>query len=365
MYAEEAAPHLTGTFQDSWIAHLDAEFPNLRATADYFVGEGLGVQAVRLFGVLRRYWWWSALGGEWLARLVARALDLAGDEAPPGLRSASLICQVYITRGVDFVESSRVAHKAVEEARDAGDRVLEAEALSLEGYMSHFRGADAGGLGPCVEAVALARQSGDPALLAQTLMCLASVSFDLPGCEEIFLEALSEGDRAGDRTVAHVLHGNYGIFLFIEGRVPEARQQWDRALELNPSPERRRVILSNLAYLLLEEGDRAAAESNFIDALSEARLVGGTHEAAHNTLGLGICASLSGTLEQAAVLHGGASMLLEACGAEWEFPEKKYRDRDIAALQKALGSDFERLYDEGRAMPYEEIVDLALGQLRR
>ncbi len=361
-FAEEAAPQLTGPAQGRLITRLDEEHLNLRATAGYFVETGLGIQALRLFGVPRHYWWWSAYDLAWPASLLRQALEIAGDEASPWLRSASLICQVHVTKGFDFAECARLAHEAVEAARAAGDRTLEAEALGLECYMAYFRGSASDGLGPGTEAVAIARDLDDDALLAETLMYLASAKHE----DAIFTEALSAVDHAGTRTIAQGLHGNYACFLLDEGRVVEARQHWERSLELNTASSQRRYrfIMTNLAYVLLEERDRVRAESCFVDGLRAARLSGGTHEAAYNTLGLGICASLSGALERAAILHGGADVLLEGCGAEWEYPEKKYRDRDIAELQERLGSDFERLYGEGRVLPYEEIVHLALSQQR-
>ncbi len=260
------------------------------------------------------------------------------------------------------------ARNAVDAARAAGDRIIEAEALGLVGYSAAFRREPAEGLAPASEAIAIARSLDDPALLAETLNYYGAPvaeAGDLIRAEAIYQEALSVVDRVGDVFIAQGLLCNYGNVLLNGGKVVEARHVWERALELNSSPGLSATILSNLGYIALEQGDGMRAQSNLVRALREHRLRGGRRDSAYDILGLAICASDSGDARLAATLHGGASALIHSTGAEWESGLDRYRDPDITALRTQLGDRFQICYDAGLAMSTDEIVDLALGRLIR
>jgi predicted ATPase/class 3 adenylate cyclase len=365
-YVQEAAPHLTGRLQETWLTRLEEEYPNLRAAAEYLVADPGGAdQALRLFGVPRRYWWCFQHRAE-IMGLLDRAIELAHSGATPWAHAAGLTCKSYMLGQSDLVAQAACARQAVDVAREAGDRQLEAEALSLVCFNAYFRGVPEEGLGPGLEAVAIARQLGDLVVLGQALLFHAAVVHvdDVAAAEAIYMEALSVVEQSGDLFTNSFLRNNYGCLLLLEGRVAEARQQLEEALVITRTlvPRRTPGTLNNLGMVLFREGDNTGAASLFIDALRTSRLSGDVSAPAYSLLGLAWLATLAGDVERAAVLHGGADTRLAAHRGAWESPEKEYRDNDIAALRERLGADFERLYDTGIAASHDDIVDLALGR---
>jgi predicted ATPase/class 3 adenylate cyclase len=358
-YAEAAAPHLSGPSQNVWLDRLEEEYPNLRVAAKQFVDAGEAAQAVCLFGATRRYW--QNYPHDEVVALLGRALEVTGGEAPPGDRAAALACRAHML--ADLVDQTNCVREAIDAARAAGDRRLEAEALGLLCMVAYFRGEVAEGLESGARAVAIARELGDLVLLGSTLTEYASAVQvnDMAAGEALFREGLEVAERSGDVSTALALHSNYGCCLLQEGRMAEARHQLEMALALARTPRGVSILLSNLGFVQLQEGDIGGAASNFTEALRLARLSGYLRSLSYVTLGLALCASRSDDIDRAVVLHGGAAALLEALGATgWERPEEDYRERDISKLRTSAGSKFDHFYEAGFAMSHDEIVDLAL-----
>ena len=364
-YVQEIAPQLTGRFQEKWLARLEEEYPNLRAAAENLVADASGpTRALRLFGVPRRYWWCFQHRAE-IMGLLDRALEPAHHETS-WARAAALICKAYMLGQSDLGAQAISARQAVEVAGDVGDRALEAEALSLVCFNAYFRGVPGEGLGPGADAVAMARQLGDLVVLGQALLAYAAVVYvdDTEAAGAIYREALAVVEQSGDLFTTSFLRNNYACLLLLEGRVAEARQQFEEALAITRTlvPRRTPGTLNNLGMVLFKEGDTAGAASLFTDALRTSRLSGDVSAPAYALLGLAWVATLAGDVERATLLHGGADARLEAIEGAWESPEKEYRELDIAILRMRLGADFERLHDKGRTAPHEEIAELALGR---
>jgi predicted ATPase/class 3 adenylate cyclase/DNA-binding SARP family transcriptional activator len=364
-YAYRAVPHLVGPSQGVWFARLDSEYANLRIAVEHLLHLGKPIEVLRLFGMTRYFKW--AEYGVWVVKVIDEALYQAGDDLSPSTRAAALLCKAHAA--FDDSVLARCASEALDAARAAEELALEAEALGLVCLTASFRGEPAEGLEPGRDAVAIARRLKDPALLGETLMHFGLAvqnTGDFPGAQAIFQEGLSVANRAGDGFLAQIMLCNYGNSLLKEGKLIEARHQWEMALELNFGRKTSATIVANLGYISLLEGDRPDAQSKFLRALQEHCLHGGTRDCAYDILGFALCASLTGDAERAAKLHGGADAFLDACGAEWESGfEKRLRDRDIVALRAHLGDQFEILYDIGRAQRTAEIVELALGRLTK
>jgi tetratricopeptide (TPR) repeat protein len=301
-----------------------------------------------------------------MMELLDQAIELAPRETEPWGRAAALLCKAYMLGQSDLVAQATCARMAVEVAREAGNRQLEAEALSVVCYNAYFREALEEGLALGAEAVAIARQLEDLVVLGQALLAYAAVVYvdDTEGAEAIYREALSVVEQSGDLFTASFLRNNYACLLLLEDRVAEARQQFEAALTITRTlvPRRTPGTLNNLGLVLLKEGDNAGAAELFTDGLRTSRLAGDVSAPAYSTLGLACLATLAGDLETAAILHGGANALLEAHGGAWESPEKEYRDDDIGILRARLGSAFESLYETGGSKHRDEIVELALSR---
>ncbi len=363
-YVQEVAPHLTGRSQESWLTRLEEEYPNLSAAVEHLVADPNGAtRALRLFGAPRRYWWCFPHRAE-MMDLLDQAIELAPRETEPWARAAALVCKSYMLGQSDLTAQATCARMAVDVAREADNRALEAEALSVVCYNAYFRDALEEGLALGAEAVAIARELEDQIVLGQALLAYAAVVYvdDTERAESIYREALSVVEQSGDLFTASFLQNNYACLLLLEGRVAEARHQFEAALEITRTlvPRRTPGTLNNLGLVLLKEGDNVGAAALFKDGLRTSRLAGDVSAPAYSTLGLACLATLAGDLETAAILHGGANALLEAHGGAWESPEKEYRDEDIRTLRARLGAAFEILYENGGSKHRDEIVELAL-----
>jgi predicted ATPase/class 3 adenylate cyclase len=365
-FAEDSAPNLTGRTQDLWLAQFDDAYLNLRAAAEHLLANEEGAQLVlRLFGFPRRYWYLGSHDIEAIG-LLERALDLTPTDAPSLPRAAALVCKAHLTLGVDFEAQAACALEAVEAARELGDEALEAAALFLVCRGAYYRGVAVEGLGPGAEAVSIARRLGDPVLLGESLLYYAAaVSVDDPtGSVGVYKEVIALSQQSGDLYVATSAYNDYGCLLLHMGNVAEARKQLEKALAgaQTSFPWRTATVLGNLGFVLLAEDDSAGVASMFSDCLRATYRTGDVWSQPYSMLGIACCATRLGDFDRATILHGGATALLDSCGGVWENPEKGYRDRDIAILRDRLGVDFERLYEVGRAMNLDDIVDLGLGR---
>ncbi len=219
-YVQVVAPHLTGRSQESWLTRLEEEYPNLSAAVEHLVADANGAtRALRLFGVPRRYWWCFPHRAE-MMDLLDQAIELAPRETEPWARAAALVCKAYMLGQSDLTAQATCAQMAVEVAREAGNRELEAEALSLVCYNAYFRDALEEGLALGAEAVAIARQLEDLVVLGQALLAYAAVVYvdDTKGAEAIYREALSVVERSGDLFTASFLRNNYRVLAIARGQ---------------------------------------------------------------------------------------------------------------------------------------------------
>jgi predicted ATPase len=92
--ADRAEPELFTRGETEWMPKLDAEVDNFRAALDWSLRHGNPTQALRLAGLLGRFWEFAnrtAEGIEWIEAALA-----AGDEAPVRDRARALRAQVYL-----------------------------------------------------------------------------------------------------------------------------------------------------------------------------------------------------------------------------------------------------------------------------
>ncbi len=359
---ERAAPHLKGPSHGMWVARLEEEYPNLRDAIEFALAtsEGSG-RVLRIFGESRAYWWAVATHDADGLAALDRASDLAGDDGPPRLRAAALLCKAYMLFSSDVGAQAVCAREAAAMAGQAGDRGLRAEALGLVALNSSLRSVPTEGIGPGGEAVAIARELQDPVLLADTLAFYGAPlkEIDAAAAEAAYREALQLVERSGDMSTAILAHGDFGDLLLFLKRVDEARDELHAALSLAkiPGTRIRELALGNLGWVYLEKDDPTTAASYFTGQLRRARRSGDLDLTTFATIGLACCATQQGDLEWAATVLGGADMLNASLGnAQWAATERHFRDRSTKTLRDALGAEFERLYEKGRSMPAADLV---------
>jgi predicted ATPase/class 3 adenylate cyclase len=363
-FAEQGAPHLAGTAARSWLRRLDSEELNLRAAIAHTLGTPAGAgRVLDHFWSLRRYWQDVRQPAQTLV-LLDRSLDQIAPDTGAARRGQALYCKAVLLHQVDLRLALEAISAALALAREAGDRALEADALSrycrcLADNGRNQEAVEAGG-----HAVDLARQIGDPVLLGTVLFGHATALHQGgdAAADSFYLEALAVVEQSGDQVTAWKLHNNYATSLLGQGHLGEARRHLEVALELSGSTMSNRSanMFNNLGWILLQEGESRRAASYQADLLRSSRLNGNAWMVPYAVLGLACCATQLDSSDRAAVLLGGADALLSASSDQWEPLEESLRLRDMAVLRERLGEDFDRHYAAGRAMAHGEIVKLAL-----
>jgi predicted ATPase/class 3 adenylate cyclase/Tfp pilus assembly protein PilF len=363
-FAEQAAPYLSGRSQREWRQRLESEDWNLREAIVHSPATPQGAERVLAqFWSLPGYWLDAPHGAQTLV-LLEDALERAGPDITPGLRAQALLFKATILSRLDRRHLLELAATAVDLARQAADRALEAQALAhYSGYLAGT-GKLQDALDTGADAVLLARQIGDPVILGIVLhrYTFALKRSETSAAETAFLEALGIFEQCGDERMASILHNNYATLLIEQGNLAGARRHLELALELSGTETTNLTSAKyvNLGWVLLQEGDVPRAASNYSEVLRFASLNGDVLDVAYAVLGLACCANRSEAPDIAAVLHGGADALLSLGADEWEAPESNIRAHDIANLRDRLGDEFERRYSEGLTMSQSEIIRWAL-----
>ena len=241
--AEQAAAHLTGPEQGSWLARLDADQANLRRAAQYAADRPDGTALVLRLGVaLGRYW--TACSREQEAFwLLVPALQRPGARADPGLYAAAVVTAAHAAQIIDNAAARQLGEQAVEVARQLGDDRLLISALACLCGAYFFAGEPEKGLPLGQEAVERARQLGDDVLLAASLRGYL-LTIDPARSLPLYTEAIACTERSGDHLTNSILHNNVGCAALTAGDVPAARAHLEAAAQAAQQigwEERRRV----------------------------------------------------------------------------------------------------------------------------
>jgi tetratricopeptide (TPR) repeat protein len=189
--AEAAADGLEGP---RWMGWYALEHANLGEALAWLEASGQIEAALCLAYKLGFCWEQRGYLGEiqdWLERLLARG----GDNVAPGVRAKALVETGALALGqADFVRVGELCAPALTLARQIGDRLGAAEALSQLGIaharQGHYRRAEA----HLAEALALRRAVGDLSATAGMLMelgILASYQGDVERAHACFAEILA------------------------------------------------------------------------------------------------------------------------------------------------------------------------------
>ena len=321
---EQACAELRGTRQPAWMARVEEELDNFRASFRWALANDPAA-ALRLAVALERYWIRNspAEGREWLHDALA----------------------LYRTRDE-----------------------LRAHALYDATFWAWFRGylGEARELGE--QCLALARELGNDLLIGQALTALATVisaeRFEgwLATCLETFAGAEQHIRSAGDPEALGTVLNNFGSTLAESGDLVAARAKVEEAVALARSRNdlwQLGGFFTSLAEVDVAEGATASAEENWKRALDFSLQLGcGRTTAAYALAGLAQL-GIDEQPEQSLRLLGAASSLLETAGVV-EFASDV--DGARRALRALLGDEAsDALWQEGTRMSLEEAVTLAHG----
>jgi predicted ATPase/DNA-binding CsgD family transcriptional regulator len=329
---ERAGPELDGSAQGVWLDRLEAERDNLRAVFDRAIELGEQGAALRLGANLWRFWerhGHFSEGRLWLER----ALAMAG-AAPDALRATALHGAGHLAwRQRDLERAACLHQESLSLSRAGVDSDGVARSLYGLARVAASRGDYAAAISSAEESLAIRRTLGNRNDIAITLNVLGEIARyrrDYARAGALYQESLALFRETGDKL---------GI----------------------------QIELHNLGYVLKQQGELRRAADVFAESLELSRELGIRMGMASCIGGLAGVATGEGRPERAARLFGAAEALREAIAFPMEVVDRAELDRDVAAVEAALGEAALRAaWSEGRAMPLEQAVEEALaGGARR
>ena len=389
--AEHAAPALRGgPDQGRWMRRVDLEWPNLRAAADHCDGTGDGESVIRLGAALRR--WCNSRGNEELVPHLLRALRRTSGVDPArrahGFLAASWILGSGTPSDATLQAAIELVDAGIEAAQGVDDPRLSAELLVLRfAYARVSRDADVDVRSEAARAAAMA--CGDPGLIGLWLMnehssarsegrSLGDEPPPAPPAPPTVpaaptaraLEALRYLEESGDLQAVAAQYSRLSHDRLVGGDVAGALRYAREAVRVNDEIGGRLDFTGNLAVCALLHGDleeaERAARSSLVAIYRQGSAAGSIN---FSMWVIACCATRRGEAVRAARLTGAHDALdahateVSSHSFDWTPPEREARRDNRRRLQELLShQELEDAYTEGRAMPVEAVVDLALGR---
>jgi predicted ATPase/class 3 adenylate cyclase len=273
-FTGEAARGVWGAEQMSWFDRLEDEEDNLRQALEWTIGSDDAEHALRLVGALGRFWMVRRRVDEGLLwTLDALALDAS---AFPYRRAQALVSAALSLCGYfgAYEEARRLSLESLELFRVLGVRRGTFWALHTVSISALFQGDVETAVSYGDEALAMARETGDPGTLVYGLLNRADVgiaeaAFDL--VDSLLAEALPILRRIDDKIGLVRLLGIQGYVAIRAGRYAEAIPCLEETvLQSRQIGDESAVVwaLANLGCVTLVTGDLPAARRWFDTARS-------------------------------------------------------------------------------------------------
>lgn len=364
--SEAAEPQLDGADQRNWLERLATEHENLRAAMAWSLAtQGNAERGLRLATALQGFWSLRGFLGEgrdWLARLLGTAPnDQPARTRARGLHAAGMLgfWQGDHARAIAHLEESLQISRALDEPGGTAD------ALYGLGVSAWQRGDFAAANDLFERSLTICRDMQDLRRLASALSASANV-FHEQGDSDAFerrqRDALALFRQLGDRRKMANALVNLGVVAIDQGDAATARTLCEEGSAIH-----RELGDKNLAYSLhalagaaWRQGDHAAAMRLYREVLTLHRTHGDRAFTpwALEAVAWPICRDVP---RDAARLWGAAERLRQETGALLPPRSRKDYERNFAIARAALSDDdaFDRAWQEGRAMSFEEAISFA------
>lgn len=367
--AEEAAPKLSGAYQQLWLNWLGGEQDNLRAALAWALESGRVEAGLRLAVALIVFWRLRSYAQEirsWFERLLAQA----DEDIPLILRARAATYASYAAARLDD-PAGAAAHAqgavALSEAAGEAGKPLLANALVGLAMSAGAEGDHAAGYRICERTASLYRQLGDwsglcLALMGQAVEATALGKYEI--ARALLDESLSLAQEAGDAYRLPLVFNALGDLERCRQNYGRAQAAYERSLaglrELG-APGDEAAVLHNLAHAHLHQGHLNQAHTLFCESMALQQKQGNAQGLAECLIGFGAMASVgrmptqAARLLAAAVTLGGKALLVQ-----WPAECMEY-DHYLAAIQAQLtDQEFEAAQKEGRTLTMEQAIEYAL-----
>jgi predicted ATPase/class 3 adenylate cyclase len=306
-----------------WSGRIEIDQDDLRAALDWLAANDPD-RALELAGALGWFWLSHGLLAEGSGRL---AEALAGSTASGTSQARALTASgSLVARNGDVDEGRAQLGEAIELWRKLGDRAELASALDVLGWLLVYDAAD---------------DSGSLDAFEQSL----ELRWELH-------------DRPGE---ARALVGVCQVLVAM-GDVERAESLSRELLEIGgPDPRTEHFAVHFLADCALIRGETDEAEKRYRESLRAALAIGDVIETSFEVQGVAMAAAGNADPQRALRLAGSVEALWESLGvsmsvAFWD----KLLEQHIGGAREQLGADADAVWAEGRALAFDDAVELAL-----
>jgi non-specific serine/threonine protein kinase len=373
--AERVEPELDLPSQRECIELLSQELGNLRAALEWQIAGGDAQNALRLAGVVARFWEVRGHlreGRKRLTEVLALPAASASTRARAKVLDGAGVLALY---QYDVLAARPLFKESLALYRQHRDWHGVAWVLIHLGWFCHDTGRLKAAFRFLREAVQLCEQLGDRRGSARALTLLGSVTFwagDFTAARALHEQSLAQTREVGDRWgTAWALH-NLGMDLL---RLAELGQNGTRlaqpALEESFSiwselGERRHLafVMSDLGTFAASQHDFVAARARLNESLSTFTELGDVHGKWVTLLNCALLFNAEGKYEQAVQALGGAATQLKVglrrsppfAGPLW--------DRHLSTARSAMDPrQFAAAWQRGEAMALDEAIAYVYQQL--
>jgi predicted ATPase/DNA-binding CsgD family transcriptional regulator len=290
---------------------------------------------------------------------------VASGDLGSGLDIATSMRYYWITRGT--TESIRWFDQLL--VSSEGSSTTRGRAYYLRGWLSLLKGDAVAGKLWTKRAITAARESGQRALLSESLSLAATihnVAGDSDAARQFLDEAEAMTPALHDYPATIELVLSRAVHAMLQGDMDAARAMSSEGVRLSREAGdlyQIEAMLRNFGMVGMMTGDLKAAKSGFVEALQVARLFDNRLAEYYGLACLGWHAANSGQARAAARLLGAAEALALQTGADMLGPAVPLLAQAKEATIAALGaSAFEGEFNAGKQLSRQAALQLALGE---
>lgn len=331
-FAERFAPLLIGgEHEPGLLARIAVEHDNLRDAAIWAASDpSRAEQALRFADAL--FWYWYGTG--------------------------------YWYGSGQFTQAREQIARALSNARDV-DPVLRARALAADGLSALAQGDYEDSRDSFAESLSLFRGHGDVGSIAFVLSKLGA-SHIMLGDTELAEQLLNESFELAKPLPLSVLHSFIrfwrGWAAIVRGELVLAREMFEDGVRFGRQISHRTSFAhscSMLGKVLCRLGEYDEAYARLSDGLRVHLEIGDAWGLALDLEGLAGLVIARERYADGVRLMGAVDALRERVAIALPASDRGERERLVSIAREHLGRYYERLYDEGRRMPMEDVTQIA------
>jgi predicted ATPase/DNA-binding NarL/FixJ family response regulator len=369
--AERARPELRGPEDRKWLEQLEREHDNMRAALSFALESEEAELAQRMAGALGTFWHMhshSDEGRKWLEAALARDKKVS---VVVRIRALEALYWLAHDRW-DHDRAEAIAREAMELSADAEiEASLSASLRIMSAGPSWVRGDYVRGSELLEQSLRISREAGDRIMIAEALLQLAATAWGVGDTErgkEIYEEGVMLCREAGYTFRLPDFLFSLGYQLLLEGDYERGAALNEEAVAICREHGYKRSLnfaLDNLGWATLLQGDHTRAKSFYEESLAISKELGDRACASESLDGLACIAGARGEPARAARLFGAAEAMRETLSEAVVFQhtpeEAAWREPSRAGARSRLGETaWEDTLSEGRAMGLKEAIEYAI-----